>query len=101
VLARRRAVMALFVLFAISAALAAASLALVVAPMERLRAEGQSESPQFKRLHGMSSAMYLGEATLLLAAGAVEPGAMRSITQTMGSAPALAPADTAPGTAPA
>jgi hypothetical protein len=101
VLTRRRAVMALFMLFAISAAGAAASLALVVAPMERLRAEGQSESPQFKRLHGVSSAIYLGEAILLLAAGAVLPGAMRSITPTTEPASAPAPAETAPGTAPA
>jgi hypothetical protein len=100
-LSRRRVVMTLFTLFAISAALAAGSLSLVVTPMEQLRAEGLRESPQFKRLHGVSSAIYLGEAMLLLAAGAILPGAMRSISPHPEPAPALAPADTAPGTAPA
>ena len=57
-LMRRRAVMTLFALCAISAALAALSAALVTTPMERLRHEGLSSSPQFKRLHGVSMLMY-------------------------------------------
>lgn len=101
VLSRRRAVMTLFILFAISASLAAASLALVVAPMERLRAEGRRDSPEFKQLHRISNVMYLGEAGLLLAAGAMLPGAMRTkISPTTARGVAAAPADTAPGTAP-
>jgi hypothetical protein len=97
VLTRRRGVMTLFVLFAISAALAAASLMLVVAPMERLREQGRRESPEFKRLHGASTSLYMGEMVLLLVAGAILPGAMRPVSLPRDDVPA--PRETTPDTA--
>lgn len=75
-LTRRRAAMTLFALFAISAAVAALSTTLVTAPMEQLRMQGQTSDPQFKRLHGVSMMMYVSEAALLLAAGAILPSVM-------------------------
>jgi hypothetical protein len=97
VLTRRRAVMVLFALFAVAAATAALSTTLNTNPMERLRAEGRRESPEFKALHRRSTSMYMVNLVLLLAAGAVLPRAMR-ITLAASYDPA-APADTAPNIA--
>jgi len=97
VLTRRRAVMVLFALFAVAAATAALSTTLNTNPMERLRAEGRRESPEFKALHRRSTSMYMVNLVLLLAAGAVLPRAMR-VTLAASHDPA-APADTAPSTA--
>jgi len=76
-LTRRRAVMTLFVLFAISGGLAAASMTRITVPMERLRAQGQRESAEFKQLHRWSTRLYMGEMILLLAVGALMPRAIR------------------------
>ena len=96
-LTRRRAVMVLFALFAVAAATAALSTTINTNPMERLRAEGRRESPEFKALHRRSTSMYMVNLALLLAAGAMLPGAMR-VTRAASHDPA-APADTAPDTA--
>jgi hypothetical protein len=96
-LTRRRTVMVLFALIALAAATAALSTTLNTSPMERLRAEGRRESPEFKALHRRSTSMYLVNLVLLLAAGAVLPRAMR-VTLAASHDPVV-PADTAPSTA--
>jgi hypothetical protein len=102
VLTRRRAVMVLFALFAISGAIAAMSTTLNTAPMERLRAQGLRESPEFKRLHQRSTSMYMAEMVLLLAAGAVlARGSGANVTRLdpTDAAASPEPAGTGPGTA--
>jgi len=102
VLARRRAVMMLFTLFAISAALAAASSTLVTAPMERLREQGRRDSPAFARLHRWSTSLYMGELLLLLAAGAIlsrGSGEISAAPQADAQPASAPPPDTGPGTA--
>ena len=96
-LTRRRAVMALFALFAIAAASAALSTTLNTNPMERLRAEGRRESPEFKALHRRSTTMYMVNLVLLLAAGVVLPRASRVTPAAREDSGA--PADTTPSTA--
>ncbi len=98
VLTRGRGVMTVFVLLALSAALAAASIALVTAPMERLRAQGLRESVEFKRLHSWSTSLYMGEMLLLLAAGGMLPAVIGNVIR---PPPAVVPAtaETAPDTA--
>lgn len=80
-LTRRRAVMGLFALFAVSGAIAAMSTTLNTTPMEQLRAQGLRESPAFKRLHRRSTSMYLAEMVLLLGAGAILARGSGSITR--------------------
>ena len=99
-LTRRRAVMTLFALFAISGVLAAASMMLVTTPMEQLRAQGQRDSLEFKRLHRWSTSLYMGEMLLLLGVGGMLPALSGEITRPRPVAPAPAgTGETAPGTA--
>lgn len=99
-LVRRRAVLVLFALFAIAGAVAALSTTLNTTPMERLRAQGMRESPEFKALHKRSTSMYSVNLLLLLAAGAIiSRGAGTVIPASPAAAPA--PSDTTPYTAPA
>lgn len=87
VLARRRAVIVLFALFAVAGAIAALSTTLNTTPMEQLRAQGLRESPQFKALHQRSTSMYLVNLVLLLAAGAIIVRGIRNV-------PPASPAET-------
>ncbi|MGA2582243.1 MAG: hypothetical protein ABSG31_03105 [Tepidisphaeraceae bacterium] len=63
--------------------LAAASVPTALGPifvtrrMEELRLAGQSSSPEFMKLHGISMLVYSGETLILLAAGLMLPWAMR------------------------
>jgi Domain of unknown function (DUF4149) len=63
----------LFSLLAAAALPAALSPILVTSRMEQLRAQGQSSSEQFKKLHGISMIIYSGQTLILLAAGLTLP----------------------------
>jgi len=67
----------LFCLIAAASVPAALSPMLITSRMEQLRARGESSSPQFKKLHGISMMVYSGETLILLAAGLTLPWAMR------------------------
>jgi hypothetical protein len=45
--------------------------------MEQLRQQGQADSPQFRKLHGISMIVYTGETFILLVAGFILPWSMR------------------------
>ena len=100
-LARRRALLVLFGLLAVSGAIAAMSTTLNTAPMEQLRAQGLRESADFKRLHRRSTKMYMAEMVLLLAAGAILARGSRSLSPAHPDdpGPSHPPAETAPDTA--
>jgi hypothetical protein len=67
----------LFCFLALAAAAAALEPLALTRPMERLRLTGQTDSPQFKKLHGESMAVYLGETVVLLIGGFFLPWAMQ------------------------
>jgi hypothetical protein len=56
---------------------AALSPMLITSRMEALRVQGQSESPEFRRLHGISMIVYTGETLILLVTGLSLPWALR------------------------
>ena len=76
-----------------------ASIAAIVPPititpkMEALRLAGESNSPQFKALHGRTMIFYMTEAISLLVAGLLLPKILRDASPetASGSAPASAP----------
>lgn len=89
---KRREISRIIILFVL-AAIGAVLLATVTVPrMEKLRAEGQRESPQFQALHKQSTKLYSAEAIALLVAGWLLPGALRL-------KPEPAVAETVPGIA--
>jgi hypothetical protein len=66
----------LLVLLAFAAGAALASTLLVSSRIERLRQNRLTDTPQFRRVHGVSMTVYTAEAALLGAAGLVLPGAL-------------------------
>ena len=86
-----RGINGVFTLLAIAAVAAVISTTFITPRLEMLRQNDLTQTPQFKKLHGISMAVYCAQALLLLAAGAVLPIAMRS----NGSPPQTAP-DTVP-----
>lgn len=66
----------LLVLLALAAGTALTSTFAVSSRIERLREQRLTDTPQFRRLHGVSMSVYTGQAALLLAAGLVLPGAV-------------------------
>jgi len=68
-------------LLILGAVVALASTFLVSAPIRDLRRRGLTDTPQFQRLHGMSMAIYTGEAALLMGAGLALPAALASSKQ--------------------
>ncbi len=97
-LTRRRAMMVLFTLFAISGAIAAMSTTFNTGPMERLRARGLRESPEFQRLHRRSTRMYMAEMLMLLAVGAIIARESGNVIRPHRDEPRL-PDETGPDTA--
>ena len=67
----------LFCLFAAASLPAALSPMLITSRLDQLRLEGQSSSPQFKKLHGISMMIYSGQTLILLAAGLTLPWTLR------------------------
>ena len=72
-----RAVLVLFILLAIAACCGVAVALWIIGPMEELRRNGLSSSPEFKRLHGRSMMLFVAQAAMLLAAGISLVFAMR------------------------
>jgi hypothetical protein len=66
----------LLVLLALAAGTALTSTLVVSSRIEHLRQSRLTDTPEFRRLHGLSMAVYLAEAGLLLAAGLALPGAL-------------------------
>jgi hypothetical protein len=76
---------AIFAMFAL-AALGAVALGVRVVPrMEEMRLEGLADSAEYKRLHGTSTALYMGELAAMVIAGAILPAAIRA--QRAGASP--------------
>ena len=59
----------------------------ITSRMEQLRQQGQSSSPEFRKLHGISMIVYTGQTLILLAAGLTLPWAMREQDKTHGAPP--------------
>ncbi len=74
---RSKAKAALFVLLLLAGVAASVSGALITPRVMVLREQRQTQSPEFKRLHGMSMMVYSTEAVALLAGGLVLSVAMR------------------------
>ena len=74
---RSWAKVSVFALFLLAGVATLAGPRLITAKMEVLRRAGKSDSPEFKRLHGWSSALYTAEAGLLGVAGLLLPAAIR------------------------
>jgi hypothetical protein len=72
----RAAITFIFMMFALSAIGTIASALAIRPPLERMRIEGQTATPQFERLHKLSERVYSGQALVLLAAGVVIPIAL-------------------------
>jgi hypothetical protein len=68
---------ALFGLLAVAAAGALVSPMYITPKIEGLRQIGQTQSEEFKKLHGRSMMVYSGDALILLAAGVLLPGALK------------------------
>lgn len=73
VLDRRRLHMLLLVAVLLPAILATISTTTITPRIEQMRRSAQTQSPDFKRLHGISMALLLGEAVLLTACGFILP----------------------------
>jgi hypothetical protein len=67
-----------FAFLAVAAIAAAVQPIAITKPMEQLRLSGRTDSPEFKKLHGESMAVYSGEALVLLLGGFALPWAMRT-----------------------
>jgi hypothetical protein len=67
----------LFILLAAATVPAALGPMFVTSRMEQLRQQGQSSSPEFRKLHGISMIVYTGQTLILLAAGLTLPWALR------------------------
>jgi len=70
---------ALFVCFALATIGAVANNVLVIPPMESLRLNGESTSPQFKKLHGISMGVSLGITIAVAIAAVLLPAACRAL----------------------
>ncbi|MGD0767921.1 MAG: hypothetical protein ABSB42_06960 [Tepidisphaeraceae bacterium] len=77
----------LFVMLAAATIPAALGPMLLTSRMEQLRQQGQSSSPEFRKLHGISMIVYSGQTLILLAAGLTLPWAMREQDKTTPAPP--------------
>lgn len=82
---------ALFVCFAIATVGAVANNVLVIPPMESLRLGGESGTPQFKKLHGISMGVSLGITLAVAAAALILPAACRAVLHPRRDDDSLAP----------
>ena len=76
-LARRKSAGTVLVMVLLASMAAAAQSTLVSPKMHALRVAGNSDSPEFRRLHGSSMMLYSSQAVALLVAGCFLPGALR------------------------
>jgi hypothetical protein len=86
VLAKSVRVTVLFWMLAAASVPAALGPVFLTSRMEQLRVRGESSSPEFKRLHGESMIVYLGETLILFAAGLTLPWVMREKEKCDGAA---------------
>ena len=75
---RSRAKLALFALLALATVAGVIATTMVTPRVEALRVQGQRGTPEFERLHRLSSRVYMAGAAALLLAGLVLPAAVRS-----------------------
>jgi hypothetical protein len=68
---------AFFWMLGLAAVLAALEPIAITSQLEQLRLAGQTQSPQFQRLHHEATIVYSTETLILLAAGFALPGAIR------------------------
>jgi hypothetical protein len=73
-----RSLAVMLVMLTLSSAGAGVCSLAIIPRMENLRVKGQTADPDFKRLHGESMVIYLGQTVCLLVAGGVLPAAVRS-----------------------
>ena len=81
VLVRRRILTAVLALHLVAAAGALIIPIAITRPMEQMRHQGRTESAEFKKLHGISMAVFMGEAVALLAAGVMIPLVNRAASE--------------------
>jgi hypothetical protein len=67
-----------FLFFALAVVAATCSAVLLTPRLEQLRAVQQTQSPQFRKLHGMSMGVYLAETFFVLGAGLTLPWASQA-----------------------
>lgn len=82
----------IFSLLALATVPAALGPMLITSRMEALRIQGQSSSPEFRKLHGISMIAYSGETLILLAVGLAIPWALQA-----GKKPSPPPSPGIPG----
>jgi hypothetical protein len=70
-------VSAIFALLALAAAAAVIEPLAISSKMQQLVRDSQTDSPQFRKLHGYSMMLYCAEGGVLLAAGLLLPAALR------------------------
>lgn len=75
---RSRLKLALFGMFAVATLVAVFETTRVTPAVQRLVATGQRGTPEFERMHNLSTRVYTSGAVVLLVAGFVLPGAIRS-----------------------
>jgi hypothetical protein len=75
---RRRSVAFVCLMLALATIGAIAGPILITRPMEQLRSAGESGTAQFKRLHGLSMMVYVGQAIVVLIATVMIPRAITS-----------------------
>jgi hypothetical protein len=76
--ARARLKLVLFTLFAAAAVAAVVETTQITPRVEALVAEGQRGTPEFDRMHKLSTRVYMSGAVVLLVAGVLLPGAIRA-----------------------
>jgi hypothetical protein len=83
----------LFVLAALATIGTLASTLLITPKLEHLRLMGQSESNDFKRLHGLSMLVYCGQMLVLAVFATIVPAAMRKLNggKSVSGKPRIAP----------
>ncbi len=76
--ARSKIKLALFALFAIATLAVVVETTQITPRIEALRVDGKRDTPEFDRMHQVSSRVYMGGAVVLLIAGFLIPTAIRS-----------------------
>ena len=91
---RTKLLIALFVCLAIATVGAVANNILIIPPMESLRLGGESQTPQFRKLHGLSMAVSLGITLAVFVAAVLLPAVCSALLKPRPD-DSLAPATTA------
>lgn len=93
---RSRVKLAMFGLFALATLVAVAETTQVTPRIEAMRVEGKRETPEFAKMHQLSSRVYTSGAVILLIAGLLLPGAIRGDAATSVNSPLRTSEETAP-----